>query len=30
MWLARNAKYAQANFGSSADNATAVVAFIWR
>lgn len=26
----RNAKLAHANFGNSADNATAVVAFLWR
>ena len=28
--IAENAKLAKANFGSSADNATAVVAFLWR
>jgi serine/threonine protein phosphatase PrpC len=28
--ISKNAEYAHANFGSTADNATAVVAFIWR
>jgi len=28
--IEKNAKLASANFGSSADNATAVVAYLWR
>ena len=28
--IAENAKLAKANFGSSADNATGVVVFMWR